>query len=82
MKIDYEDFKKLDMRVGVVKDCINIEKSENLYKLYIDCGESKLRQIVTGMKKFYKPEHLIGEKLIVLTNLKPKKDLNAKKDLK
>jgi methionine--tRNA ligase beta chain len=73
MKISYKDFKKLDIKVGVVKECIDIEKSDNLYKLIVDCGEPKLRQIVTGMKKFYDKKDFIGTKLIILTNLESKK---------
>ncbi|TFF87593.1 MAG: hypothetical protein EU550_02950 [Promethearchaeota archaeon] len=80
MEIDYEDFKKLDIIVGKVKDCIDVEESENLYKLLVDCGESKLRQIVTGMKKYYDSEDFVGAKLIILRNLKPKKIMGIKSE--
>ncbi|GAG85859.1 unnamed protein product [marine sediment metagenome] len=73
MEINYEDFLKLDIRVGLVKSCYKIPKSKNLYKLMVDCGEKNLRQIVTGIAHFYSPEELINEKIIVLTNLKPRK---------
>ncbi|MFW9881061.1 MAG: methionine--tRNA ligase subunit beta [Candidatus Thorarchaeota archaeon] len=72
MEIDYKDFLKLDIRVGLVKSCEEIPKSQNLYKLMVDCGEKDLRQIITGIAKFYTAEELIGKNIIVLTNLKPR----------
>ena len=73
MEIDYNDFMKLDIRVGLVRTCEAIPKSRNLYKLGVDCGESKIRQIVSGISQFYSPEELINQKIVVLTNLKPRK---------
>ncbi len=73
MEIDYKDFLKLDIRVGLVKSCEKIPKSNNLYKLMVDCGEKDLRQIITGIVHYYTPEELINEKIVVLTNLKPRK---------
>ena len=61
MEINYKDFLKLDIRVGLVKSCYKIPKSKNLYKLMVDCGEKNLRQIVTGIAHFYSPEELINE---------------------
>lgn len=73
MQIDYEEFLKLDIRVGLIKKCQQVPKSKNLYKLMVDCGEKDLRQIVTGIARYYSPEDLIDQKIIVLTNLKPRK---------
>jgi len=73
MQIDYEEFSKLDIRVGLVKKCQQVPKSKNLYKLVVDCGEKDLRQIVTGIARYYSPEDLINQKIIVLTNLKPRR---------
>ena len=73
MQIDYEEFSKLDIRVGLVKKCQQVPKSKNLYKLVVDCGEKDLRQIVTGIARYYSPEDLIDQKIIVLTNLKPRR---------
>lgn len=73
MEVDYSDFLKLDMRVGLVKSCEAIPKSRNLYKILVDCGESELRQIVTGISHYYSPEELIEQKIVVLLNLKPRK---------
>ena len=73
MEVDYQDFSKLDIRVGLVKSCEKVPKSKNLYKLIVDCGKNKLRQIITGIVHYYTPEELINEKIVVLTNLKPRK---------
>ena len=63
MEINYDDFLKLDIRIGLVKSCDKIPKSRNLYKLMVDCGEKDLRQIVTGIASFYTREELIDEKI-------------------
>lgn len=73
--IEYQDFKKLDIRVGIIKLCEYIPKSKHLYRLLVDCGENNLRQIITGISEFYSPEELVEKKIVVLTNLKPKKIL-------
>lgn len=72
MEIDYKDFSKLDIRVGLIKDCMKIEKSKNLYKLVVDCGDAGIRQIITGIAKYYSTEQLVNKKIVVLVNLKPK----------
>ena len=73
MEIEYNEFLRLDMRVGLVKSCEAIPKSRNLYKMMVDCGDAGLRQIITGISQFYSPQELIGEKIVILTNLKPRK---------
>ena len=73
MEITYEDFLKIDLRVGIVKNCEKIQNSKNLYKMMVDCGEKKLRQIISGISQFYSIKELIDEKIIVLMNLKPRK---------
>jgi len=78
MEIDYDDFLKLDIRIGLVKSCDKIPKSRNLYKLMIDCGERDLRQIVTGIASFYSKEELISEKIVILANLKPRNIMGIK----
>ncbi|TFF85205.1 MAG: methionine--tRNA ligase [Promethearchaeota archaeon] len=78
--IDYTDFEKLEIRVGLVKTCEHIQNSRNLYKLTVDCGEQKNRQIITGIRNFYTPDELINQKIIVLTNLKPKIILGFKSE--
>jgi methionyl-tRNA synthetase len=61
----------LDLRVGLITLCESVPKSKHLYRLLVDCGETKLRQIITGISEFYSPVELIGTKIIVLVNLKP-----------
>ena len=73
MEIDYQDFIKLDIRVGLVKSCETVPKSKNLYKLMVDCRDKDLRQIITGIANFYTAEELINKKIVVLVNLKPRK---------
>ncbi|MFX1568042.1 MAG: hypothetical protein ACFFCV_06720 [Promethearchaeota archaeon] len=80
MEIDYDDFLKLDIRVGLVKTCDIIPKSRNLYKLMVDCGEKDLRQIITGIASFYTKEELIDEKIVILTNLKPRSIMGIKSE--
>jgi len=70
--ISYNEFIKLDIRVGLIKVCEFIPKSKRLYRLLVDCGESNLRQIITGISKFYSSEELVDKKIVVLTNLEPK----------
>jgi methionyl-tRNA synthetase len=71
--IEYNDFAKLDMRVGLIIQCEKVPKSKNLFKLTINCGEKEKRQIITGISQFYSPEELVNRKVVVLVNLKPKR---------
>lgn len=70
--IDFEEFKKLDMRIGTVIDCEKVEGSEKLLKLIVDMGGNTSRQIIAGIGKAYLPEELKGRQLPILTNLKPR----------
>ena len=70
--IIYNDFKKLNIRVGKVESCEPIAKAKNLLLLSVDIGEDNPRTIISGIKEWYTPEQLIGKKIIVLTNLKPR----------
>ncbi|VEF50012.1 methionyl-tRNA synthetase [Bacillus freudenreichii] len=71
-EITIDDFRKIEMRVGQVIDCEPVKKADKLLKLQLDLGYEK-RQVVSGIAEFYKPEDLIGKKLIVVANLKPVK---------
>ncbi len=71
-KIDYKDFQKVQLRVATIIEAKPIEKSEKLIQLQIDLGTEK-RQIIAGIKKYYKPEELVGKQIIVVANLKPAK---------
>lgn len=70
--IKYEDFAKVDLRVGKVISATQIEESEKLIKLSVDLGEENPRQILAGIKKFYEAEDLIGKNIIVVANLEPR----------
>lgn len=71
--IGIEDFQKLDLRVGVVLGCQRVPKSEKLLQFLIDLGESKPRQILSGIAKYYNPDELVGKHVCVVANLKPVK---------
>lgn len=68
MEITFEDFKKLDMRIGEVEESEQIPESRNLIKLVVDFGYEK-RQCVAGILKYYKPENLTGKKFVFLMNI-------------
>lgn len=70
--IPYEDFSKLELRVAEVKDCYKHPDADKLLVFKLTLG-SEERQIVSGIAKFYKPEDLIGKKVVIVANLKPVK---------
>ena len=72
--ITYDDFKKLDVRIGKIVEAEKIEESEKLVKLTIDLGEQEPRQIIAGIALAYPDtQELIGKEVPVLINLEPKK---------
>jgi methionyl-tRNA synthetase len=71
-KIGIEDFAKVEMRVGQVKTAERIVGADKLLKLTVDIG-SEIRQICAGIAQYYEPEKLIGRKVVVVTNLAPRK---------
>lgn len=71
-QIVYDDFMKLDFRVGEVLACEKMKKADKLLKLQVDLGKEK-RQIISGIAEYYTPEELVGKKVIVVANLKPAK---------
>jgi methionine--tRNA ligase beta chain len=72
-KISIDDFKKVDMRVGKILSVEKIPNRDKLYKLQVDIGEEKPRQIITGLVPYYSTDELLGKQIIVLANLKPAK---------
>ena len=70
-EITIDDFAKIDLRVGVVKSAERIEGTR-LLRLIVDLG-NETRQIISGIAEFYTPEELVGKRVIVVANLKPKK---------
>ncbi|MFC2134501.1 methionine--tRNA ligase [Bacteroidota bacterium] len=71
-EITIDDFGKIELRVAKVLEAENIKKSEKLLKLQIEIGNEK-RQLVAGVAKSYKPEELVGKKIIIVANLKKAK---------
>ncbi|WP_373877069.1 methionine--tRNA ligase [Lysinibacillus piscis] len=71
-EITMDDFMKVDLRVATVTACETIPKADKLLKLQVDLGYEQ-RQVVSGIAKFYSPDELIGQKVIVVANLKPVK---------
>lgn len=71
-EIKYEEFSKLQIKVGLVKSACNVESSEKLLRLVVDFGDEE-RQVIAGIKKFYSHESLIGRKFIFVTNLEKRK---------
>jgi methionyl-tRNA synthetase len=70
-EISYDDFEKIDLRVGKVLAAEAVPKSSKLLKLKIDIGEE--RTIVAGMAKDYNPEEIVGKSIVCIVNLKPTK---------
>ena len=71
--IEIGDFTKVDLRVGQVLSAERVPKSDKLLLLKIDLGEEKPRQILAGIAEYYEPEKMIGRKVVVVANLKPRK---------
>ena len=70
--IKYDDFAKVDLRVGTIKKAEDIESADKLYKLEVEIG-SETRTICAGIKQHYKKEDLKGKQIIVVSNLEPRK---------
>lgn len=69
-EILYEDFEKLDLRLARIVACEEVKKSKKLLKLTVKVGKEE-RTIASGIKKWYKPEDLIGKTVVIVANLKP-----------
>jgi methionyl-tRNA synthetase len=71
--IDITDFAKVELRVGEVLTAERIPKADKLLRLTVDVGEDQPRQILAGIAQYYEPEQLLGRKIAVVANLKPRK---------
>jgi len=71
--IDITDFAKVELRVGEVRTAERIPKADKLLLITVDIGEEKPRQILAGIAQYYEPESLVGRKIVVVANLKPRK---------
>ena len=70
--IKFSEWQKLDLRVAKILKVEDIEGADKLYRLEVDIGTEK-RQILAGIKKYYKKEDLIDKQIIVIVNLEPRK---------
>ena len=72
-KIEFDDFEKIDLRVGLVLSAEPVKGADKLLHLKVDIGESEPRTIVAGIAKAYEAEKLIGRKVVIVANLNPRK---------
>ena len=72
-EVSFDDFEKLDIRVGHIKDCQKIKKSNKLLQFTIDDGSGTDRTILSGIAKFYEPEQLIDKDVLFVANFAPRK---------
>jgi len=70
--ISFDDFNKLDIRIGTILEAEKVEGADKLLKLLVDIGDEK-RTLVAGIAETYTPEEIIGKQIPILTNLEPKK---------
>ena len=71
-EVVYDDFDKLDLRIGTIKSAEKVEKADKLLKLEVDLG-FQTRTIVSGIAQHFHPESLVGKQVIVVANLAPRK---------
>ena len=72
-EITFDDFAKVELRVAEITECEPIKKAKKLLKIIVNDGTAEPRQIVSGIAPWYKPEDLVGKKVIIVANLKPAK---------
>ncbi|MCR6573174.1 methionine--tRNA ligase [Campylobacter insulaenigrae] len=72
-QIKIDDFKKIEIKVALVKACEKVEGSDKLLKFQLELENGEIRQVLSGIAKFYKTEELIGKQVCVITNLKKAK---------
>jgi methionyl-tRNA synthetase len=78
--IAYDDFAKVDLRVGLIKTCEKVPKKDKLLRLTVDLGEAAPRTIVAGLALSFTAEALVGKKVIVVANLAPREFGSAEFD--
>jgi methionine--tRNA ligase beta chain len=72
-EVSFEDFKRLDVRVGVITSVERVRRTEKLYKILVDLGALGTRQTVSSLVGYYEPNELVGKRIVFLTNLKQTK---------
>lgn len=71
--IEFEDFQKLDLRVGTVREVEKHPDADRLLLVRVDTGDDELRQVVAGIADFFAPDDLVGKQVVIVANLKPRK---------
>jgi methionine--tRNA ligase beta chain len=71
--VSFEDFSKIDLRVGKITKAEAVPQSRNLIRMLIDIGGGELRQAVAGIAQYYSPKELEGKQVAVIANLQPKR---------
>ena len=71
-EIEFEDFQKMDIRIGTILEASKVEKADKLLQFKVDTGID-VRTIVSGVAKHFEPEFMVGKQIPVLMNLKPRK---------
>lgn len=72
-EVSFEDFKRLDIRVGVITSVERVRRTEKLYRILVDLGSVGTRQTVSSLVGYYEPNELVGKRVVFLTNLKQAK---------
>jgi len=72
-EVSFEDFKRLDIRTGVISSVERVKRTEKLYKILVDLGSFGTRQTVSSLVGYYEADELVGKKVVYLTNLKQAK---------
>ena len=71
--VSFEEFTKMDLRIGKITKAEPVAGSRNLIKMLIDVGDSEVRQAVAGLAQYYNAKELEGKQVAVIANLQPKK---------
>lgn len=71
--ITIEDFSKIELKIGKILEAKEVENSDKLLQLTVDLGENRARNVFAGIKKSYDPKELVGKKVVVVSNLQPRK---------
>lgn len=72
-RISIDQFAQIDLRVGQILTAERIPNADKLLRLEVDLAEPEPRQILAGIAEYYEPEHLVGQKILVVSNLQPRK---------
>jgi len=71
--LEFDDFMKVDLRIALIKEAEKVEKSKKLVKLIVDAGDPEPRQILAGIAEHYAPQDLVGRRVVIVANLRPRK---------